>query len=66
MCLSMPGRPRSVTRPSWVALRWTDLDGAPREGRLDGPWATVVQHEADHLDGRLILDHASPDRGEAP
>lgn len=59
-CLSIPGEPRRVTRPAWVALQWRDLDGRPREGRFDGAWAVCVQHEADHLDGRLILDHGAP------
>lgn len=59
-CLSIPDEPRRVTRPSWVVLRWTDLEGNPREGRFEGAWAVCVQHEADHLDGRLILDHGEP------
>lgn len=56
-CPSVPGRSRRVARPRWIALRWTDPTGALREGRFEGAWAVEVQHEADHLDGRLILDH---------
>lgn len=55
-CLSIPDRPVAVTRPAAVTLRWTDLDGARRERRLTGIEAVCAQHEADHLDGRLILD----------
>lgn len=59
-CLSIPDRPRSVTRPVWIVLRWTGLDGAEREERLKGAWSVLAQHEADHLDGRLLLDHDGP------
>ena len=60
-CLTVPDGIRHVARPRWVALRWTDLDGAQREGRFDGAWATCIQHEMDHLDGRLVHDHAGGD-----
>ena len=59
-CLSIAGRPMRVERPVWVAMRWRDLDGAPREGRLEGARAVCALHELDHLDGRLILDHGEP------
>ena len=59
-CLSIPDRPMRVERPVWVDLRWRDLDGAPREGRLEDARAVCAQHELDHLDGRLILDHGEP------
>ena len=59
-CLSIPGRPMRMTRPAWVDLRWTDLDGRPREGRFEGDWGVCVQHEMDHLDGVLILDRGEP------
>lgn len=58
-CLSIPGRPVAVTRPAAVTLRWTDLTGARHERRLSGIEAVCAQHEADHLDGRLILDFAA-------
>lgn len=57
-CLSIPGEPRAVTRPAAVTLRWTDLDGVRHARRLTGFAAVVAQHEADHLDGVLILDRA--------
>ncbi len=55
-CLSIPDRPVAVTRPAEVTLRWTDLTGTRHERRLTGIEAVCAQHEADHLDGRLIVD----------
>lgn len=55
-CLSIPGRPVRVTRPARIRLTWKDLDGAARSAELDGEEAAIAQHEADHLDGRLIID----------
>lgn len=55
-CLSIPGQPVEVTRPAAVTLRWTDLTGVRHERRLTGIEAVCAQHEADHLDGRLIVD----------
>ena len=60
-CLSIPDHPVEVTRPARVTLRWTDLEGRRREARLDGIAAVCAQHEFDHLDGVLILDHGSAD-----
>lgn len=59
-CLSIPDQYAEVTRPAQVRLRWMDLDGAPREQLFDGLWATCAQHELDHLDGRLFIDHLGP------
>ncbi|MFN3644339.1 MAG: peptide deformylase [Gemmobacter sp.] len=59
-CLSIPGRPVDVTRPAAVTLRWTGLDGRRHDRRLTGDAAMAAQHEADHLDGRLIVDGAPP------
>ncbi|HPD92645.1 MAG TPA: peptide deformylase, partial [Pararhodobacter sp.] len=55
-CLSMPGVPARVARPDWVVLRWTDLDGARHQARMDGFEAVCAQHELDHLNGRLCID----------
>ena len=55
-CLSIPGVPARVARPDWVVLRWTDLDGALHEERLEGFEAVCAQHELDHLNGRLCID----------
>ena len=56
-CLSIPGVRLRIARPSWIRLGWIDLDGNPQVRRLTGLEATCAQHEIDHLDGRLILDH---------
>lgn len=56
-CLSIPGLPRRIARPAQVALRWLDGSGQPREGQFAGAGAVIVQHEIDHLDGILMIDH---------
>ncbi|MEM1302361.1 MAG: peptide deformylase [Pseudomonadota bacterium] len=56
-CLSIPDTPRRVARPDKVRAVWQDLRGDWMEAGFDGFAAAVVQHELDHLDGRLILDH---------
>jgi peptide deformylase len=43
-----------------VRVRWTDLDGAVQEESFTGLWATCVQHEIDHLDGKLFIDYLGP------
>lgn len=60
-CLSIPDHPVAVTRPAEVTLRWTGLDGIRHERRLSGIEAVCAQHEADHLDGRLIVDFEDAD-----
>ena len=60
-CLSLPGLSVSVTRPAEVTLRWMDLSGARKTGRFSGFAAACVQHELDHLDGVVTLDHLAPD-----
>ncbi len=59
-CLSIPGPLPNVTRATEIDLAWTDLDGTPRSERLTGFAAICAQHEYDHLDGILTLDHLSP------
>ena len=61
-CLSIPEQYGEVERPAEVTVRWTGLDGAPREERFGGLWATCVQHEIDHLNGVLFIDHLGPMR----
>jgi len=56
-CLSIPDTPRTIARPDWVAVSWQDAKGQAHTGKFDGFKAACIQHEADHLDGRLILDH---------
>ena len=49
-----------MTRPAVVRVAWTGLEGKPQEDEFDGLWATCVQHEIDHLDGRLFIDYLGP------
>jgi peptide deformylase len=58
-CLSLPGQFADVTRPARVKARWTDLGGAKQEMEADGLMAACLQHELDHLDGVLFVDHIS-------
>jgi peptide deformylase len=55
-CLSFPGIYGDVSRAQRVRLRYRDLDGQTREMDLDGFIARIVQHEADHLDGKVFID----------
>jgi peptide deformylase len=59
-CLSIPEHYAEVERPAEVEVRWTGLDGAEVQERFAGLWATCVQHEIDHLNGRLFIDHLGP------
>jgi peptide deformylase len=54
-CLSIPDRPVAMTRPVAITMGWYDLNGRHQLRQLSGPDARIAQHEADHLDGRLIL-----------
>jgi len=59
-CLSIPEQYGEVTRPAEVSVRWIDETGAERSEDMDGLWATCVQHEIDHLDGKLFIDYLGP------
>jgi peptide deformylase len=59
-CLSIPEQYAEVERPAEVRVRFLDRDGAERETSFAGLWATCVQHEIDHLDGKLFIDYLSP------
>ena len=56
-CLSIPEQYAEVTRPAEVEVAWIDRDGSPRQEVFDGLWATCVQHEIDHLNGKLFIDY---------
>ena len=58
-CLSLPNMYADVTRPARVKVRWHDETGARREIEADGLLAACLQHELDHLDGILFVDHLS-------
>lgn len=59
-CLSIPDQFAEVTRPATVRARWQDLSGTPQEEEFTGLWATCVQHEIDHLNGKLFIDYLGP------
>ncbi len=59
-CLSIPDHFADVVRPLEVEVAWTDLDGQPQRERFDGLWAVCVQHEIDHLNGKLFIDYLGP------
>jgi peptide deformylase len=61
-CLSIPGLRGYVERPQHVNVSATDLQGNTFRMELEGFLATVFQHEFDHLDGRLYVDHISDSR----
>ena len=58
-CLSVPGYFEEVTRAEHVKVRYLDRDGNQQEEDFDGLLAVCVQHEIDHLDGRLVGDYLS-------
>jgi peptide deformylase len=58
-CLSIPEFYEEVERPSKVRVRFLDLTGAEQELEASGLMATCLQHEIDHLDGVLFIDHIS-------
>ncbi len=59
-CLSLPDLYADVTRPKVVDVEWMDRDGNAQSETFDGLWATCVQHEIDHLDGKLFIDYLKP------
>ena len=59
-CLSIPDQYAEVKRPAEVQVRWLGLDGVEHERQFAGLWATCVQHEIDHLDGKLFIDYLGP------
>ncbi|MGM9402652.1 peptide deformylase [Aliiroseovarius sp. KMU-71] len=59
-CLSIPDQFAEVTRPKEVRVQWLDRDGNLQERDFDGLWATCVQHEIDHLNGKLFIDYLKP------
>jgi peptide deformylase len=58
-CLSIPEYYEEVERPAQVKVKYLDLDGKPREVEAGGLLATCLQHEIDHLNGVLFIDHIS-------
>ncbi len=68
-CLSVLGGDNlpvfaNVTRPESVTVEWTDESGTHRMAQMSGLAARIVQHETDHLDGKLFIDYLSPTKRE--
>ena len=59
-CLSVPGRFAEIKRPRKIRYRFMDETGSPREQEAEGLLSHVIQHELDHLECVLFLDHLSP------
>jgi peptide deformylase len=59
-CLSVPGIRGRVRRPRKAQVTALDREGRPFEMVLEGPLASVIQHETDHLHGKLFIDRADP------
>lgn len=59
-CLSLPAIHETVKRPTRIRVRWTDEEGAARDEWVGGYLARVMQHEFDHLDGKVFTDRISP------
>ena len=56
-CLSIPGISAEVTRPDRIKIRYMDLAGKTHHGTADGILARVIQHETDHVNGKLYIDY---------
>jgi peptide deformylase len=59
-CLSLPGIFGEVERSKWITVQATDEEGKPIDFESQGLLARVIQHEMDHLEGVLFIDHLSP------
>ncbi|MDX2482813.1 MAG: peptide deformylase [Pseudodonghicola sp.] len=59
-CLSIPEQYADVTRPAEVDVAWIDRNGKACKETFHGLWATCVQHEIDHLNGKLFIDYLGP------
>lgn len=61
-CLSLPGMSESVKRVEHVRLKWLDEEFQPHEQEFNGFLSRIIQHEYDHLEGKMYVDHVSPIR----
>ena len=58
-CLSIPGFNQNITRPDKIYLTWQDLDGKKHNDAPEGLLNICIQHEIDHLEGKLMVDYVS-------
>ncbi len=56
----LPGQYAKISRPEWVDVRYLDDTGAETTRRFEGLWSTSVQHQIDHLNGRMFFHRLSP------
>ena len=61
-CLSLPGLSERVTRPTRIHVKYQDEDFVEHDEWVEGYLARVMQHEFDHLDGKMFIDHLPPFR----
>ena len=59
-CLSIPEHFAEITRPELIQVEWVDLEGKQHTKEFNGLKSTCVQHEIDHLNGKLFIDHLGP------
>ena len=59
-CLSIPHIREEIKRPSSVQVKFTDIRGISKKSYFKGLWATCIQHEIDHLNGKLFIDYLGP------
>ena len=59
-CLSIPGFIEEIIRPDKIELTWQDLEGKTHTDRPNGLLTICIQHEMDHLEGKLMVDYISP------
>ena len=59
-CLSVPGISEEITRPDNIYLTWQDIKGNSHEEETSGLLTVCIQHEIDHLEGKLMVDYLSP------
>lgn len=58
-CLSIPGVEFEIKRPEFITLQYQKIDASKHEQEFGGLYARAIQHEMDHLNGKLIVDHVS-------
>ena len=58
-CLSIPGYNEEITRPNKILLKWQDVNGMFHEEEPEGILTVCIQHEIDHLEGKLMVDYIS-------
>jgi peptide deformylase len=59
-CLSIPGITEEISRPKVIKVLYQDVNGVLQRDTYDGLWSICFQHELDHLNGKLFIDHLRP------